>query len=235
DDKIAYYVEKLSYGIGIIAAAFYPHEVLLRFSDFKSNEYAGLIGGNLYEPKEENPMIGWRGASRYTDHKFQEAFALECQAVKLVREKMGLHNLQILIPFCRTPDEGKKVLEEMAKNGLSHDKTKNNLEDTLDENLHVWVMAEIPSNILLVEEFAEIFDGFSIGSNDLTQLTLGLDRDSKLIAHIGNENNEAVHRLIHTLITKAHDKGLKVGICGQGPSDFPELAATYYFFLFLVS
>jgi len=225
DDKTAYYVEKLAHGIAIIAAAFYPHEVLLRFSDFKSNEYAGLVGGKLYEPHEENPMIGWRGASRYTDPKFERAFALECQAVQRVRNEMGLHNLQVMIPFCRTPDEGKKVIEAMAKNGLTHDKAKN-LQNTktLDENLHIWVMAEIPSNILLVDKFAEIFDGFSIGSNDLTQLTLGLDRDSKLIAHIGNENNEAVHALIHELITKAHKKGLKVGICGQGPSDFPELA-----------
>lgn len=224
-DKVLYYVEKLAYGIALIAAAFYPHEVLLRFSDFKSNEYAGLIGGKLYEPDEENPMIGWRGASRYTDPKFRKAFALECQAIQRVRNGMGLHNLQVMIPFCRTPEEGKRVLEEMSKNGLVHDKAKNlQHPGGLDENLHVWVMAEIPSNILLVDEFADIFDGFSIGSNDLTQLTLGLDRDSKLIAHIGNENNPAVHKLIHELITKAHAKGLKVGICGQGPSDFPELA-----------
>lgn len=224
-NKVDYYVDKLAYGIAIIASAFYPHEVLLRFSDFKSNEYAGLIGGKLYEPHEENPMIGWRGASRYTDEKFSRAFALECRAVEKVRNQMGLYNLQVMIPFCRTPEEGRKVIEEMGKNGLYHDKGKN-LQSTgeLDENLHIWVMAEIPSNIILVEEFADIFDGFSIGSNDLTQLTLGLDRDSKLIAHIGNENNPAVHTLISTLIKKAHEKGLKVGICGQGPSDFPELA-----------
>lgn len=225
DNKVEYYIEKLAYGIALIASAFYPNEVLLRFSDFKSNEYAGLVGGNLYEPHEENPMIGWRGASRYTDPQFARAFALECEAIKKVRNDMGLYNLQVMIPFCRTPEEGRKVLEEMSKNGLSHDKAKNMLNTTqLDENLHVWVMAEIPSNILLVEDFAEIFDGFSIGSNDLTQLTLGLDRDSKLIAHIGNENNRAVHILISQLIKKAHEKGLKVGICGQGPSDFPELA-----------
>jgi len=224
-NKVDYYVDKLAYGIGILASAFYPHEVLLRFSDFKSNEYAGLIGGKLYEPHEENPMIGWRGASRYTDEKFSRAFALECRAVEKVRNQMGLYNLQVMIPFCRTPDEGRRVIEEMAKNGLTHDKQRN-LEShgELDENLHIWVMAEIPSNIILVDEFAEIFDGFSIGSNDLTQLTLGLDRDSKLIAHIANENNPAVHTLISTLIRKAHEKGLKVGICGQGPSDFPELA-----------
>ncbi len=224
-DKVSYYVEKLAYGIGIIASAFYPNEVLLRFSDFKSNEYSSLIGGKEFEPHEENPMIGWRGASRYYDEKFSAAFALECQAVKRVRNEMGLYNLQVMIPFCRTPEEGKKVIAEMEKNGLVHDKEKN-LQNTSipDENLHVWVMAEIPSNILQVEEFADIFDGFSIGSNDLTQLTLGLDRDSKLIAHIANENNESVHKLIHELIQKAHAKGLKVGICGQGPSDFPELA-----------
>lgn len=223
-NKVEYYVDKLAYGIAIIAAAYYPHEVLLRFSDFKSNEYANLIGGKLYEPHEENPMIGWRGASRYTDPNFSQAFALECQAVRKVRNEMGLHNLQVMIPFCRTPEEGQKVLEEMNKNGLVHDKAKNMLnKNELDENLHVWVMAEIPSNILLVEDFAKIFDGFSIGSNDLTQLTLGLDRDSKLISHIGNENSPAVHKLISDLIKRAHEAGLKVGICGQGPSDFPQL------------
>ncbi len=214
ENKVEYYIDKLSYGIAMIASAFYPNEVLLRFSDFKSNEYANLVGGKLYEPIEQNPMIGWRGASRYTDPAFSRAFALECEAVKKVRNHMGLTNLKVMIPFCRTPDEGRKVIEEMNKNGLH--KGENGLE--------VWVMAEVPSNILLVDEFADIFDGFSIGSNDLTQLTLGLDRDSKLIAHIGNENNGAVHELIHQLIQKAHAKGKKVGICGQGPSDFPELA-----------
>lgn len=225
-DKIDYYVEKLASGIAIIASAFYPHEVLLRFSDFKSNEYAGLIGGKQFEPKEENPMIGFRGASRYTDPQFSRAFDLECQAVKKVRSEMGLYNLQVMVRFCRTPQEGAEVLREIGKNGLVHDKKKNMNEGQkeLDENLHVWVMAEIPSNIILVEEFAKIFDGFSIGSNDLTQLTLGMDRDSKLIAHIANENNAAVHKLISELISKAHGLGLKVGICGQGPSDFPELA-----------
>lgn len=225
DNKVQYYIDKLAYGIALIAAPFYPNEVLLRFSDFKSNEYANLIGGKLYEPEEENPMIGWRGASRYTDPNFSKAFALECEAVKKVRNEMGLYNLQVMIPFCRTPEEGRAVLEEMNKHGLVHDKAKNQLnKESLDENLHVWVMAEVPSNVILVDEFADIFDGFSIGSNDLTQLTLGLDRDSKLIAHIGNENNAAVHSMISTLIKKAHAKNLKVGICGQGPSDFPELA-----------
>lgn len=224
-NKVEYYVDKLAYGISIIAAAFYPNEVLLRFSDFKSNEYANLIGGKEFEPHEENPMIGWRGASRYTDPNFAQAFALECQAVRKVRSEMGLHNLQVMIPFCRTPEEGKKVLEEMEKNGLAHDKAKNTLNQTeLDENLHVWVMAEIPSNVIQAEDFAAIFDGFSIGSNDLTQLTLGMDRDSKLVAPIGNENSSAVHSLIKDLIKKAHAAGLKVGICGQGPSDYPEFA-----------
>jgi pyruvate,water dikinase len=223
-NRLEYYVEKLAYGIAIIAAAFYPHEVLLRFSDFKTNEYADLIGGKLFEPTEENPTLGWRGATRYMDPKFQKAFALECQAIRKVRVEMGLHNLQVLVPFCRTPEEGRKVLEEMAKNGLVHDKAKNlQNKDELDENLHVWVMAEVPSNILQAEEFADIFDGFSIGSNDLTQLLLGLDRDSKLVAHIGNENNNAVRKAIKEIIRVARAKGLKVGICGQGPSDFPEL------------
>lgn len=224
ENRVDYYVDKLSYGIAIMAAAFYPNEVLLRFSDFKSNEYAGLIGGKQFEPSEENPMIGFRGASRYTDPSFQEAFALECRAVKRVREQFGLYNLQVMIPFCRTPEEGQKVMEELAKNDLHHDKSKNNMTENLDTNLHVWVMAEIPSNILQVEDFAAIFDGFSIGSNDLTQLTLGLDRDSKIVAHIGNENNKSVHILISQLIKKAHELGLEVGICGQGPSDFPEFA-----------
>lgn len=232
EDKVEFYVEKLAYGISILAAAFYPYEVILRFSDFKTNEYAGLIGGKNFEPKEENPMIGWRGASRYYDEKFRDAFALECKAVKRVREEMGLYNLKVMIPFCRTPEEGKKVLDEMAKNGLKRvKKSKSEIRKNpkseipnLSPELEVWVMAEIPSNILMVAEFGELFDGFSIGSNDLTQLTLGLDRDSKLVAHIGNEKNKAVLTLIHNLILKAHEAGLKVGICGQGPSDFPELA-----------
>jgi len=224
-DKSAYYVDKLAYGIATIAAAFYPNDVLLRLSDFKSNEYAGLIGGKEFEPIEENPMLGWRGASRYTDPKYTQAFALECQAVKRVREEMGLYNLQVMIPFCRTPEEGQKILAEMEKNGLTHTKNKNSREKKqLSKDLQIWVMAEIPSNILLVEEFSKLFDGFSIGSNDLTQLTLGLDRDSGLIGHIANENNEAVHILIKHLIKHAHKNGLPVGICGQGPSDFPKFA-----------
>lgn len=228
EHKTDYYIDKLAYGISMIAAAFYPNEVILRFSDFKSNEYAGLLGGKLYEPEEENPMIGWRGASRYYDENFEDAFALECIAVKKVREDMGMLNLQVMIPFCRTPEEGKRVLEIMDKNGLHHRKISNAIEvarkEEIDERLRVWVMAEIPSNILQVEEFAKLFDGFSIGSNDLTQLTLGLDRDSKLVAHISNERSESVKKLISTLIKSAHHEGLPVGICGQGPSDFEDFA-----------
>ncbi len=224
-NKISYYKDKLTFGISTIAAAFYPNDVILRFSDFKSNEYAGLIGGDEFEPLEENPMLGWRGASRYTDPKYQKAFALECEVIKRVREEMGLYNLQVMVPFCRTPIEGKAVIEEIKKNGLMHKKITNaRKKQLLDKDLHIWVMAEIPSNILEVEDFAEIFDGFSIGSNDLTQLTLGLDRDSSLVAHIGNENNKSLHMLIKHLIKNAHKKNLPVGICGQGPSDFPEFA-----------
>lgn len=226
DDKVQYYLDKFSYGVAQLASAFYPFDVLLRFSDFKSNEYANLIGGKLYEPIEENPMIGWRGASRYYDPNFQDAFALECKAVKKVREEMGLWNLSVMIPFCRTPEEGKKVVEEINKNGLTSRITpevrKKKKNGDLVEAMEIWVMAEIPSNILQVDEFAEIFDGFSIGSNDLTQLTLGLDRDNKTIAPIGNERNKSVHKLIEMLIKEAHARGLKVGICGQGPSDFPD-------------
>jgi len=225
-DKTEYFVEKLSYGIGQLAAAFYPHDVLLRFSDFKTNEYANLIGGKIYEPEEENPMMGWRGASRYYDPKFEKAFSLEVAAVKLVREKMGLWNLSVMIPFCRTPEEGKKVVETIYKYGLTNRITpevrKKKKNGDLVEGVEIWVMAEIPSNILQVDEFAEIFDGFSIGSNDLTQLTLGLDRDNKTIAPIGNERNKSVHKLISILIPEAHKRHLKVGICGQGPSDFPD-------------
>lgn len=228
ENKLDYYVQKLAYGISIIAAAFYPHEVILRFSDFKTNEYAGLLGGKDFEPNEENPMIGFRGASRYYDPMFEAAFALECQAVKRVREDMGLTNLQVMIPFCRTPEEGQKVLDVMAKNGLEHKKIDNPrrvaASDEINEQLRVWVMAEIPANILLVEEFAALFDGFSIGSNDLTQLTLGLDRDSKIVAHVGNERNNAVKKLIKTLIKDAHALDMPVGICGQGPSDFEDFA-----------
>ncbi|MCX6797350.1 MAG: phosphoenolpyruvate synthase, partial [Candidatus Doudnabacteria bacterium] len=228
EDKLEYYVERLAYGIAMLASAFFPNDVLLRFSDFKSNEYANLIGGKLYEPKEENPMLGWRGASRYYDPNFEKAFALECLAVKKVREEMGLWNLSVMIPFCRTPEEGQKVVDIMKKCGLDNrtkgKKKLNKNEIGLAEELEIWVMAEIPSNILQVDEFGAIFDGFSIGSNDLTQCTLGLDRDGKLVAHIANEKSPSVKKLIHILIHEAHKMGLKVGICGQGPSDFPDFA-----------
>lgn len=228
-DKVEYCVQKLAYGIGMLAAAFYPYEVVLRFSDFKTNEYRNLIGGEEFEPEEENPMLGWRGASRYYDPKFSKAFALECEAVKRVRNGMGLWNLKVMIPFCRTPEEGRKVMAELKKNGLLADRNKTGTSRkvggiTLNSRLAVWCMAEIPSNVLQAEEFAEIFDAFSIGSNDLTQLTLGLDRDSGTIAHIGNERNASVKRLIKELITTAHKAGKKVGICGQGPSDLPDFA-----------
>jgi pyruvate,water dikinase len=186
----------------------------VRLSDFKSNEYANLLGGRQFEPKEENPMIGWRGASRYYDPRYREGFALECQAMKRVRNEMGLTNMILMVPFCRTPEEGKQVLAEMAKNGLV--KGENALE--------VYVMCELPSNVLLADEFSQVFDGFSIGSNDLTQLTLGLDRDSELVAHLFDERNEAVKRIIAKAITTVKQNGRKIGICGQAPSDYPEFA-----------
>ena len=212
--KTQFYIDKLAEGIATISAAFYPKPVILRFSDFKTNEYANLIGGTQFEPKEENPMIGWRGASRYYDPKFRDAFALECEAVKKVRDVMGLANLKVMVPFCRTPEEGKKVILEMQKNGLRQG----------ENGLEVYVMCEIPSNVILAEEFCKVFDGFSIGSNDLTQLTLGLDRDSGIVTHIANEKNEAVKRLISQVIKVAKAKKKKIGICGQAPSDFPDFA-----------
>ncbi|MDP3056959.1 MAG: phosphoenolpyruvate synthase [bacterium] len=213
-DKVQFYVDKLAEGVAKLAAAFYPKEIIVRFSDFKTNEYANLVGGAYFEPKEENPMIGWRGASRYYDKKFKEAFRLECRAIKKVRDTFGFTNVIVMIPFCRTVEEGKKVLEIMAGEGLKQG----------DNGFKVYVMAEIPANIILAEEFAKIFDGFSIGSNDLTQLTLGLDRDNGTLAHIGNEKNEAVKILIRQLIKVAHKYNRKVGICGQAPSDFPDFA-----------
>ncbi|MGE5655873.1 MAG: phosphoenolpyruvate synthase [Actinomycetota bacterium] len=212
--KADFFTDKLAQGIGTIAAAFYPKPVIVRFSDFKSNEYANLLGGSQFEPQEENPMIGWRGAARYYDSNYREAFALECEAMRRVRDEMGLANVIPMIPFCRTPDEGRKVLAEMAKHGLERGK----------HGLQVYVMCELPSNVLLVDQFSEVFDGFSIGSNDLTQLTLGLDRDSALIASIGDERNEAVQRMLQMAITGAKEGGRKVGICGQAPSDYPEVA-----------
>jgi pyruvate,water dikinase len=223
-----YFVSKLAEGISMIAAAFYPRDVILRFSDFKSNEYASLLGGEQYEPKEENPMLGWRGASRYYDEHFREAFALECRAVRRVREEMGLTNLKVMVPFCRTVEEGRKVIAEMQKYGLRRAKPAGrkavSRERSAVSNLEVYVMCEIPSNIILAEQFATIFDGFSIGSNDLTQLTLGVDRDSALVSHVYDERNEAVKRLIAHVITIAKKHRRKIGICGQGPSDFPDFA-----------
>jgi pyruvate,water dikinase len=213
-DKPSYFVEKLAEGVGRIAAAFYPREVIVRLSDFKTNEYAGLLGGAPFEPKEENPMIGFRGASRYYDPRYRDGFLLECQAMKLVREGMGLTNLKLMVPFCRTVEEGRRVLQVMAEAGLRRG----------DQGLEVYVMCEIPSNVILTEEFAEIFDGFSIGSNDLTQLTLGLDRDSEIVAHLFDERNPAVKKLVADVIRRAKACGRKVGICGQAPSDYPEFA-----------
>ncbi len=214
DDKREFFIEKLSHGVARIAAGFYPNDVIVRLSDFKTNEYANLIGGSIYEPEENNPMIGWRGASRYYDENFKPAFGLECVAIKRVREEMGLTNVKTMVPFCRTPEEGKKVIEIMKEYGLVQG----------ENGLEVYVMAEIPSNVIAAEEFCEVFDGFSIGSNDLTQLTLGLDRDSELVAHIYDERNIAVKRMIEMVIKTAKKKGKKIGICGQAPSDFPEFA-----------
>lgn len=212
ESPIEYYIQKLAYGIAKITAAFSPYEVILRFSDFKSNEYRNLLGGTQYEPTEENPMIGWRGASRYYSKKFEPAFLLECLAVKRVREDMGLDNLVVMIPFCRTPEELVKVTEAMAKANLVRGVN----------GLKLYVMAEIPVNFLMAEEFSQLVDGFSIGSNDLTQTTLGLDRDSHLVAHLYDEENPAVKALIRQLLIVAKKNQVKVGICGQGPSDRPK-------------
>ncbi|MFQ4142882.1 phosphoenolpyruvate synthase [Chlorogloeopsis sp. ULAP02] len=214
ENKAEFFVDKLAQGIAIIAAAFYPKPVIVRLSDFKSNEYANLLGGKKFEPKEENPMIGWRGASRYYDPRYSEGFALECEAMKRVRNEMGLTNVILMVPFCRTPEEGRRVLAEMAKNGLVRG----------ENDLQVYVMCELPSNVLLADQFSEVFDGFSIGSNDLTQLTLGLDRDSGLVAHLFDERNEAVMRTITQAIATAKKYHRKIGICGQAPSDYPEFA-----------
>lgn len=214
-DKKDFYVERLAQGIGQIAAAFYPKPVIVRFSDFKTNEYATLLGGSGFEPKEENPMIGWRGASRYYDPRFEEAFGLECKAMKIVREKWGLKNMIPMVPFCRTPDEGQKVLDTMAKFGFKKG----------ENDLKVYMMAEIPDNILEIEKYAKLFDGFSIGSNDLTQLTLGIDRDNAGLSGIANEKSAAVKSLISTLIKAAKKHHKYVGICGQAPSDYADFAA----------
>ena len=221
--KSDFFVDKLAQGIGTLAAAFYPNPVIVRMSDLKSNEYANLIGGKQFEPNEENPMLGWRGASRYYDPKYSAAFGLECQAMQRVRSEMGLTNVIPMIPFCRTPDEGRKVIAEMAKYGLVQGGLVEG--DPLQaKGLQVYVMCELPSNVILADQFAEVFDGFSIGSNDLTQLTLGVDRDSSLVAHIFDERNEAVKTMVRVVIQKAKASGRKVGICGQAPSDYPEFA-----------
>lgn len=212
--KREYFVDRLAYGVARLAAGFYPKTVIVRTSDFKTNEYATMVGGKLYEPAEENPMIGWRGASRYYSENYRVAFELECQAIKKVREEMGLTNVIVMIPFCRTVEEGQKVIKIMEQNGLKRGQ----------QGLQIYVMCEIPSNVILAKEFAKIFDGFSIGSNDLTQLVLGLDRDSTLVSAVGNERNEAVKIMIRQVIKEAHRAGRKIGICGQAPSDFPDFA-----------
>src|SRR5438105_6856918 len=215
EDKTEYFVDKLAQGIGTIAAAFHPKPVILRFSDFKSNEYATLLGGRQFEPEEENPMIGWRGASRYYHPQYKEGFLLELRAVRRVREEFGLKNLTVMVPFCRTPEEGRRVIEVLREAGVVQGR----------DGLEVYVMAELPSNVFLADQYADIFDGFSIGSNDLTQLILGVDRDSALVAPLFNERNAAVLQACARVIDAARRKGRKVGICGQAPSDFPDFAA----------
>jgi len=213
-DKETYFIEKLAEAVATVAAAFYPREVIVRLSDFKTNEYANLIGGKQFEPHEENPMLGFRGASRYYSDLYREGFRLECEAMQVVRNEMGFTNVKLMIPFCRTVEEGRKVIGLMADYGLRRG----------DNGLEVYVMVEIPSNVILAEEFAKVFDGFSIGSNDLTQLTLGLDRDSGLVSHLFDENDESVKQMISKVIRVAKSKGRKIGLCGQAPSDFPEFA-----------
>ncbi len=213
-DRSQFFVDRLAQGVGMLAAAFYPKDVILRLSDFKTNEYANLIGGSAFEPHEDNPMIGFRGASRYYHPRYQAGFALECRAVAKVREEMGLTNLKLMIPFCRTVEEGRRVQAEMATHGLRRG----------ENGLEIYVMCEIPSNVVLAEDFADIFDGFSIGSNDLTQLILGVDRDSEIVAPIFDERNPAVTRMIAQVIATCRAKGRKIGICGQAPSDYPEFA-----------
>jgi len=213
-NKEDYFVEKLAHGVGTIAAAFYPKPVIVRMSDFKTNEYASLIGGKYFEPEEDNPMIGFRGASRYYDERYREGFALECKAMKKVRDEIGLTNLVIMIPFCRRVDEAEKVLAEMANNGLK--RGQNGLE--------VYVMCEIPNNVILIDEFSKLFDGFSIGSNDLTQLTLGVDRDSELVARDFDERDPGVLKMVSKAVQGARRNKRHSGLCGQAPSDYPEFA-----------
>jgi len=219
DSKPDYFVKTLARGIATIAAAHYPNPVIVRMSDFKTNEYANLIGGQGFEPDEENPMLGWRGAARYYSDGYADGFALEYRALRMARQEMGFDNIVLMIPFCRTPGEGREVLNIMANHGLKQGQN----------GLKVYAMAEVPSNFILADQFSDLFDGFSIGSNDLTQLTLGVDRDSDRLAYLFDERNEAVTRSIQQLIDTAHDpeqgRAIPVGICGQGPSDHPEFAA----------
>lgn len=223
DDKAKFFVDKLAEGVGRIAAAFYPKPVIVRFSDFKSNEYAGLIGGGKFEPREANPMLGWRGASRYYDTAYKRAFKLELEALRKVREKFGLDNFIVMVPFCRTVEEGEKVVRMIKESGLGNARVPGKKRIKL-KPLKIYMMVEIPSNVILAEEFSKIFDGFSIGSNDLTQLTLGVDRDSGLVSHLFNERNEAVEKLVREVISTAKKNRIKIGICGQAPSDFPDFA-----------
>jgi pyruvate,water dikinase len=213
-DKAQFFVDRLAQGVAMIAAAFYPKDVIVRLSDFKSNEYANLVGGRRYEPVEENPMLGFRGASRYYNPRYRAGFALECRAMQKVRQEMGLTNVKLMIPFCRTVEEGRLVQAEMAQYGLTRG----------DHGLEIYVMCEIPSNVILADAFAEIFDGFSIGSNDLTQLVLGVDRDSEIVAPLFDERHAAVKAMIASVIKVAKAKGRKIGLCGQAPSDYPEFA-----------
>ena len=213
-NKTDYFTDHLSQAVGTIAAAFYPRDVIVRMSDFKSNEYANLLGGKEFEPHEENPMLGFRGASRYYSDEYKEGFRLECEAMKIVRNEMGLTNVKLMIPFCRTPEEGRKVLSLMADYGLKQG----------ENELEIYTMIEIPSNVIVADQFAEIFDGFSIGSNDLTQLTLGLDRDSALVNYLFDERHDAVKKTIEQVIKTARQTNTKIGLCGQAPSDFPEFA-----------
>ena len=210
-DKPGFFVDKLAQGVAMIAAAFYPKDVIVRLSDFKTNEYANLVGGASYEPAEENPMIGFRGASRYYDPRYRDGFALECRAMKKVRDEMGLTNVKLMIPFCRTVEEGRRVMAEMAKHGLKRG----------ENGLEVYVMCEIPSNVILAEEFAKIFDGFSIGSNDLTQLMLGVDRDSEIVAHIFDERNDAVKRMIARSSRPPRPRAARSGSAARRPATTP--------------
>jgi pyruvate,water dikinase len=214
DDKTEYFVDRLARGLARIAAAYYPKPVIVRMSDFKTNEYANLVGGAAFEPREENPMLGFRGASRYYSPRYQAGFVLECRAIQRLRNKIGLNNVVVMIPFCRSTKEADRVLAVMAENGLKRGQ----------DGLEVYVMCEIPSNVILAKAFAERFDGFSIGSNDLTQLTLGVDRDSGDLAELFDEQDDAVKWMIESVIREAHKAGAKVGLCGEAPSNHPEFA-----------